>query len=243
MEKPDPLLSTLSNECQEPPPEVGSSELAAVFGRPEFFPSREYLDWNADIRLLVKEKLAFVLTRLDEIVAQQNSLEKRFDELKPRQELLDQLSEQNRKFQERHHERHVMFPLLMALIRVADRCRDQIDNGQSCLRKLTLSQDHVLRTMISQFLAARQADLMEVEARLADFDILPYSCQADLFNPAEQKIVDKISHLDPQQNQKIACRHRPGYRRNNMIFRQEYVSVFIVNQNSHNKKGCKFHFT
>lgn len=236
MEKPEPPLSTASNECQEPPPEVESSELAAIYGRPPWCSLCQHQDRNAEVTSPWMEKLTLVQTLLEDMAAKHHRWEKRLEECLSRQEILDRLSEANCKYQERHHERHVMAPLMNALIRVADRCREQIENGQSYSRKRTLPQDHVLGILIHQFLSARRADLEDVESRLADYEVMPYSCPGETFNPAEQKMVDKIAHQDPGQNHKVACRHRPGYRRNSTIIRPEHVSVYVVNPTPSNEK-------
>lgn len=226
----------LPQEGKAPPPEIDVSESMAVFGNSELSLLAANQDSDAHTISQLLESAASLHTKLDEIIEKHTHLEKHLDQLQCHQNLLDQLSEQNRRFQEQHHERHVLFPLMRVLISVADRCRDQIHNTQSYCRKLSLAQNGPLKELLKQFLDAHIANLIEVENRLADFGIVRFCLPTQIFDPVRQTLIDRIAHHDPGQHRKIARRLRPGYRRNDTIIRHECVSVYFVNQNPNSEK-------
>jgi len=58
--------------------------------------------------------------------------------------------------------------------------------------------------------------------------VTPFTCEGNNFDPTRQRIVNKITTDDPEQNKTIAERLRPGYEWDGKIIRHEMVSAYVL---------------
>ncbi len=156
-----------------------------------------------------------------------------FGELKVQDTVLAQMHEECRGLREQFHEREVLKPLFGALIRIADRCRQEIARQRGSLAHGAENCAPDIEIGLRSLLRARKADLVEIEACLATFGVLPFRCHDARFNPAFQLCTKPVPTNDPELVDRIATRLLPGYRRDGSIMRSECVNVFVV---THAKK-------
>ena len=142
--------------------------------------------------------------------------------------VLEEMHEQNRVLREHLHEREILDPIFRLLIGLADRCREENLERVRSAQRLPRDAETSSLPEQCQIIAARSADLVEIEALLATFGVESYHHPGEHFESCWQKCVRTIPRRDPRLHQSIAGRLLPGYRRGDRIIRPEYVTVHIV---------------
>lgn len=147
------------------------------------------------------------------------------------EEVIARLHDECRALRERHFEREVLLPLLRSVIGIADRCRrENLRLKQIVKGYRRRSMEDVIAISLHQLIEARNADLIEIEAVLAQFDIEAFHNPTKRFDAQTQKAVQLIDTAQPELHQHIAVRLLPGYRRGTTLVRREYVTVYVHNQ-------------
>lgn len=144
--------------------------------------------------------------------------------------VLTEMQDRCRELNERHYEREVLGPFLLTAIGIADRCRQQITRLQKMLQKHNGARNQAALLAIRQILDARAADRIEIESVLANYGVEPFEQLSEKFDPATQKCVSRIECRDSSLHGQVSQRLLPGYRRQDRVIRQEYVSVYVFNQ-------------
>ena len=139
------------------------------------------------------------------------------------------MQDQNRKFKEQFHEREVLRPILLLLIGIADRCRDQ----QAAFGKKAkgCAAPEVAEAWVCAK-AARIADRTEIENVLAILGVTPLRSESAKFDASTQHAVRHVPTSNPTYGGHVAARLRPGYGRNGHVVRSEMVSVYVVREPS-----------
>lgn len=139
--------------------------------------------------------------------------------------ILNDVHESNKKLSEEFHEREVLAPVFHMLIGLADRCYRQIAQSKQKLKAIpnAIGLDDT-RSLIE----SREADLIEIESRLADFGVQRYLSTATTFNAKIHKCVQRVPTLDTSLVGIVASRFLPGYKRFGAITRPECVSVYAM---------------
>ena len=149
--------------------------------------------------------------------------------------LLD-LHAAHKKLSEDFHEREVLSPVFHTLIGVADRCYQQIALTKTEKASLDPAAE---AGRLSSLIGSREADLIEIESRLADFGVQRYLSTKEDFNAKLHKCVQRLRTGDASRAGKIARRVLPGYRRSGKIVRPECVSVYVLATKEDNEGGEK----
>ena len=157
-----------------------------------------------------------------------DNFEKAIEKTKTTTDALASLSLQNRKLQEKFHEREVLQPLFLSLINIVFRAQEQIarfrKHKEESAGLLKLAAEKAFNFMIK----VREADIVEIHNMLAIHGIEPFMTEEDIFDPSKQKAIQRIETQDEALSQKIASRLHPGYSRGDQIIQREYVSVYYL---------------
>lgn len=155
------------------------------------------------------------------------ALESELQRLQLDSAVLAELHQDYRKLREQFHEREVLGPLFRGLIAIADRCRQEL--AVACGRFTRFDQLPAAEGgALTATLSARRADLVEIEALLATYDVTPFHQPGPVFESATQRCVDRIRTTTPSRRHQIARRLLPGYRRGTVVLRPEHVSVYVT---------------
>ena len=138
--------------------------------------------------------------------------------------ILHEMHEANKKLSEDFHERELLFPVFHTLIGIADRCYQQIALAKS---EGIASGSSLEADRIASLVGAREADLVEIESRLADFGIQRYLTTQDDFDPKLHKCIQRSKTPNGLLDGRVAKRFLPGYRRYEKVIRPECVSVYV----------------
>jgi len=146
--------------------------------------------------------------------------------LKTDDKVLTDMSVQCRELREQHYERNVLIPVFLALIGIADRCRQTAERLRGLLEKHADSPTPSVLQAMRHILEARNADRIDVENLLADYGVEPFVHAGDAFDPTVQKCIRREPCENNAFDGHIAEGLLPGYRRFDKVIRQEYVSVY-----------------
>ena len=192
-----------------------------------------------DLREIVSpvlERLAGIETNVADSRRQLTTICNEMERLKNDERILNEMHKRCQELTERHYEREVLGPVFLTLIGLADRSRQQINRYRQLKKKFTKGNDIGIRAL-NNLIDARTADRVEIESLLANFGVEPYEHEDFEFDSTRQKCIARVPSNDPQNSGRIAQRQLPGYRRDSKIIRQEYVSVYVnqENENQMNK--------
>lgn len=144
--------------------------------------------------------------------------------------VLDDLQERCRALSERFYEREVLRPILLRLIGIADRCRDDEGQIRSWIENGSMDSKPALGNLFRCLARARRLDRLEIESALGDLGVVPFHSQASNFSPQKQMIVAPVATPQQSFHGQIARRIRPGYQRGEEIIRPEWVHVYTAEQ-------------
>lgn len=154
-------------------------------------------------------------------------LHSRINEFQEQERVITDLSSRNQQLNEKFHEQETLMPIFNAVINIAQRCRQEITKLQFAQSKIKENKSIKLSRLFNYMIEARQADLIEVDNLLANFSVEPFTQPSDTFDPSTQRCVSQIECRTQEKQNRIARRILPGYRRNVVIVRREYVDVYI----------------
>lgn len=154
--------------------------------------------------------------------------------IKTEQRVLTEMHDRCRELGEQHYQREVLGPLFHCAIGIADRCRQQVNTLRGLLSKHTAKDNKTAMQAIRYLLDARQADHIEIESLLANYGVEPFENPDDKFDSSIQKCISRTETKDGSLAGNVSQRLLPGYRREERIIRQEYVSVYVLKKNSKN---------
>ncbi len=157
-------------------------------------------------------------------------------ELKTEKRVLTEMHDRCRKLTEQFHERECLYPVFRSVIAAADRCRRETTRLQRLLSGHPQDMHLDAALALRHLLEARKADLLELEALLANFGVEAFHHPGDAFDPSEQKCIKPVHIEDARLDRRIAKRLLPGYRRDSKIIRPEYVTVYILSSTVHNER-------
>jgi len=152
--------------------------------------------------------------------------------IKIEQRVLTEMHDRCRELGEQHYQREVLGPLFRSAIGIADRCRQQVNTLRGLLSKHTAKDNKTAMQAIRYLLDARQADHIEIESLLANYGVEPFESPGDKFDSSTQKCISRTATQDASLTGQISQRLLPGYRREERIIRQEYVSVYVLKENT-----------
>ncbi len=155
------------------------------------------------------------------------ALESELQRLQLDSAVLTELHQDYRKLREQFHEREVLGPLFRGLIAIADRCRQEL--AVACGRFARFDQLPAAEGgALTATLSARRADLVEIEALLATYGVIPFHHHGPVFESATQRCVERVRTTTATRRHQIARRLLPGYRRGTVVLRPEHVSVYVT---------------
>jgi len=152
--------------------------------------------------------------------------------IKTEHRVLAEMHDRCRELGEQHYQREVLGPLFRSAIGIADRCRQQADTLKELLRKHSAKDNKTAMQAIRYLLDARQADHIEIESLLANYGVEPFESPGNKFDSSTQKCISRTATQDASLAGQISHRLLPGYRREERIIRQEYVSVYVLKENN-----------
>ena len=186
-------------------------------------------DWEV-ILAAQAEQLKPLADGLGACIAKIDQLSQEIQRVKMDDRVLTDLSERCRQLSERHHEREFLNPMFLALIGIADRCRRQTASLEELWEKHTNAANKTALAAIRHILDARDADRIEIESLLANYGVESFEHLEDRFDPAFHKVVRRVKCSDPSLHGRVAQRMQPGYRRHGKVLREEYVSVYVLDE-------------
>lgn len=209
------ILGEESDETEGKDTGAGSDEIISSFSR------------QLDEHKQMLETLAQELPGIHEELARISTDEQVMTDLHNRCRRLDEL----------HYEREFLRPCFLGQIGIADRCRQQINNIEQLRAKHTNKANATVVKALKYLREARNADLIETENFLANYGVEPFENLGKKFDPASQKCIRRVECSDQALDGRIVERLLPGYRRDNKLIRQEYVSVYVFVQQVTNNQG------
>ena len=165
--------------------------------------------------------------KLDQVLEAANRIAELASSRASLDRLLGDLREQNQKFTERFHEREVIQPVLLTLIGIADRCREQeIAFTKRAQRSPSIE---IARAWFAAR-DARRADRTDIQNALSNLGVASYRGTNARFDAATQNIAARELTGDADRHGCVAGHLRPGYRRHGVIVRPEMVSVYVFQE-------------
>jgi molecular chaperone GrpE (heat shock protein) len=152
------------------------------------------------------------------------------------QRLIEQMHEQLRSLSEQFHEREVIKPLALGLIRLVDRCTEQERRAGETLRLAKAMGQSSAESAARYLRDSRRADRVDLENLLTALAVEKFTEAGSEFVPSTQSCVDRVALPSAHLKGTVARRHRPGYRRHGAVVRSELVSVYAV-PSANIKKG------
>ena len=172
----------------------------------------------------VGRSLADLSQRMLSLRAAQSELREVITGLGAHQAELEQLRRECQALREERDERELLDPIFLALIAIADRCRQ----GIAAMRELRRVQgERAPRDALVLALDARLGDLAEIEAVLAAHGVVPFHHPDHRFAPRWQRCVRPVPARRGEFAQQVARRVLPGYRRGDRLLRPECVTVYV----------------
>jgi molecular chaperone GrpE (heat shock protein) len=144
--------------------------------------------------------------------------------------VLTEMHDRCRKLNEQYYQHEVLGPVLLTIIGIADRCRQQTARLREMLDKHSDTGNQAALLAIRQILDARTADRLEIESLLANYGVEPYENPDEAFEASLQRCVSRLECKSVKLHGRICQRLLPGYRRHGKVLRQEYVSVHICTE-------------
>ena len=142
------------------------------------------------------------------------------------QQVVAGLHDECRQHRERFYDREVLLPLLRGVINVIDRASGEIKSLKG-LRGNSLDAGRRWKEVVDYYISARRADRLELGNLLARYGVDCYRCPENQFNSRMQKCVKITPTHKKKREGLIAGRMRPGYRREEVIVRPEWVDVYM----------------
>lgn len=177
-------------------------------------------------------------TRLNELHETLNQVASEITTLRDQQRtanqsqvLLERISEENRRYREKYHEREVLRPVMRALIALGDRFERELHEYKQ-LGNARLNEKQIAAAAEYEKLAkSRKIDFIEVQATLSIFGVDSFTITGKQFDPAQQERIGSIATNDRRRDQRIARRCHCGYRRDGQIIRPERVYIYHYKEN------------
>lgn len=182
------------------------------------------------------QRFAHVEESIGILTEQLGVIQSELKRLKTDEQVLSDLRDRHSVLYERHHEREVLRPLFLAVVGILDRCGETTANLEKWLARHAGKSSTPAYKATRRLLDARRADQAELEGLLAGFGVESFQQERDEFDPSTQKAVRRVETDAEQLHGTIAERLRPGYRRSDLIVRQEYVSVHAHRNSQSGKK-------
>ncbi len=163
--------------------------------------------------------------------------------LKTDDRVLTEMHERTRTLSEEFHEREVLTPILLALIGIADRSRQQVDEITRVAKSRGDSGCQSGLIALRRIADARTADRIEIENLLANFGVERFEHTGEGFEPEVHRCLERIETPDADVAGQIARRVLPGYRRGGRMIRQECVAVYVETKRAeaHNEEEGNNH--
>ena len=177
---------------------------------------------------------SLVADLLDEVHGLREESSRIYEELervRTDERVLQDLHEANKKLSEDFYEREILSPVFHTLIGIADRCYQQIALAKT--EQASLEPDATER--LSSLIGSREADLIEIESRLADFGVQRHISTTEEFDAKIHRCVQRRTTSEASFSGKITTRFLPGYRRNGKVIRPERVSVYVFSTRQANE--------
>ena len=186
------------------------------------------------VRSLVSE----VLDEIRELKEMSSEIGEELERIHTEDGMLQDLHMAHKKLSEDFHERETLAPVFHTLIGIADRCYQQIALAKTEQASLGPTAE---AGRLSSLIGSREADLIEIESRLADFGVQRYLSTKEDFNAKIHKCVQRRKTGDASRSGRISSRLLPGYRRNGKIVRPECVSVYVfaTKPNNEGETSCQ----
>jgi hypothetical protein len=147
--------------------------------------------------------------------------------LRTDEQVLNELHSRLHALSEESHMREVLMPIFLGLICLADRCTKGRNSAAAAAERYAADANRSAHKAVEHLRQSRDADRIEVENILANFDVVSFENSGPLFNPEVQRCVERIPTIDAKFKSHIARRVLPGYRRNGRVIRQEWVAVYV----------------
>ena len=171
-----------------------------------------------------------IKTCLDKLNEQASEIKR----IKTDDSVLTQMSDKCREMGEQHHEREFLNPVFLALIGIADRCRQDMDFFRKLIEEHEGSKNQSAVKAIRQLLNFRNADMIELNTLLQNYGVESFEHTGEKFDPATQKCIKRVTTAKSVYHGCITARQMPGYRRYGKVLRQELVDVYVAG-NGNNK--------
>ncbi len=181
----------------------------------------------AELQQLVSESAANVTNVLHDLHEKFDGIRSEIARLRTDEAVLSELHERNRALSEEFHERHVLTPLFLMLIGIADRCGQRIAEAAEAQQKCEESGNRTVMHALEYIRQDRRADLIELENLLANYGVERFETPGERFDPSTQRCAKQVNTDDSSSRGLIDCRLLPGYRRDGRVIRQECVSVYV----------------
>jgi molecular chaperone GrpE (heat shock protein) len=148
------------------------------------------------------------------------------DELKQQfaQNFVNQFTDETKRKYDDDFYFDVLKPLLSSLITLKEdsakelRYLRELIKEKQCSNEATEYSTDILETLISN-----------VDDILLDYDVQPYRCDEQRFNPRRQNVVKKIITDNPEQAKIVAESLGEGYERKGIVLTKERVSAYATN--------------
>ena len=183
------------------------------------------------------QKLEIISNDLKSCQEHLSCLTRETKELKAAEQIITNLNAHYKKLSEQFHEREVVLPVIHCLVRLVDSCHQQLDRVQKIHAKHIDSKNNSAAKVLAFLIEARKSDLVEFENALASLAVESYQHHSDVFNPSQQKCINRIECEDETLVTHIAEHLLPGYRRYDKIVRKEYVNVYVAKNKTQNTNG------
>ena len=240
MEQPKPPEHESSPPFENEPsdPMQASGNLEAILGEePDETEGKDTDAGSDEIISSFSRQLDEHKQMLETLTQELPGIREELARMKTDEQVMTDLHNRCRQLDESHYEREFLRPCFLGQIGIADRCRQQISNIEQLRAKHTNQGNTTVVKALKYLLEARKADLIEIENLLANYGVEPFENLGKKFDPASQKCIRRVECTDQALDGRIAERLLPGYRRDNKLLRQEYVSVYVFVQQVTNNQG------
>ena len=164
-------------------------------------------------------------------------LAKEINELKAAEQIIANLNAHYKELSEQFHEREIVLPVINCLVRLVDSCHQQLDRFQKIHAKHVNSKNRSATKVLTFLIETRKANLVEFENALAYLGVESYQHHDVVFDPSQQRCINRIGCENEALGAHIAERLLSGYRRYDKIVRKECVDVYVTGNKTRNTNG------
>ena len=130
------------------------------------------------------------------------------------------------------------FDIIKPAIKQLIRLRDDTAKGL-CYFEEMLTDETYVNDGTSYSAQILQDVVSTIDDILLSYDVLPYRCETDIFDPKRQRVVKTLIAETPEQAKVVAESRSEGYERRGIIISKELVYVYIsppqINNNNANR--------